>query len=91
MATKGAMMVDTGASITLVTQKWVETHELMITLVSGISISGVNGIPVYMVGTCTMMVQLSPMLELDVGDVNVSLGNFYQALIGCDILVAAHN
>ena len=29
-------MVDTGASITLVTRKWVESHALMITLVSGI-------------------------------------------------------
>ena len=30
-ATKGAMMVDTGASITLVTRKWVEIHGLTIT------------------------------------------------------------
>ena len=55
-ATKGAMMVDTGASITLVTRKWVETHGLTITLVSGISIAGANGAPVDMVGTCLMMV-----------------------------------
>ena len=39
---------------------------------------------------CTMMVQLSPMLELDVGDINVSSGDFYQALIGCDILDGLH-
>ena len=76
-ATKGAMMVDTGASITIVTRKWAETHGLMITLVSGISITGANGAPVDMVGTCTMMVQLLPMLELDVGNVNVSSGDFY--------------
>ena len=37
MANKGAMMVDTGASITLVTRKWAETHGLTITLVLGIS------------------------------------------------------
>ena len=89
-ATKGAMMVDTGASITLVTQKWVETHGLMITPVSGISIMGANGAPVDMVGTCTMTVQLSPMLELDIGNINMSSGNFYQALIGCDILGGLH-
>ena len=77
MATKGAMMVDTGASITLVTRKWAETHGLTVVLASGISITGANGTPVDMVGTCSMTVQLSPTLELDVGDVNVSSGDFY--------------
>ena len=76
-ATKGAMMVDTGASITLVTRKWVESHGLMITPVSGISITGANGAPVDMVGTCYMMVQLLPTLELDVRDINMSSGDFY--------------
>ena len=54
--TKGAMMVDTGASITLVTRKWAETHGLTITLVLGISITGTNGSPVDMIGTCSMTV-----------------------------------
>ena len=76
-ATKGAMMVDTGVSITLVTRKWVETHGLTITPVLGISITGINGAPVDMIGMCSMMVQLSSMLELDIGDVNVSTGDFY--------------
>ena len=76
-ATKGAMMVDTGASITLVTRKWAETHGLTITPVLGISITGANGAPVDMIGTCSMTVQLLPTLELDVGDVNVSSGDFY--------------
>ena len=75
--TKGAMMMDTGASITLVTRKWVETHGLTITPVSGISIISANSAPVDMVGMCSMMVQLLPMLELDIGDVNMSSGNFY--------------
>ena len=76
-STKGAMMVDTGASITLVTRKWAETHGLSITPVLGISITGANGAPVDMIGTCSMMVQLSLTLELDFGDVNVSSGDFY--------------
>ena len=71
------MMVDTGASITLVTRKWAETHGLTVVPASGISITGANGTPVDMVGTCSMTVQLSPTLELDVGDVNVSSGDFY--------------
>ena len=70
-------MVDTGASITLVTRKWAETHGLTVIPASGISITGANGTPVGMVGTCSMTVQLSPTLELDVGDVNVSSGDFY--------------
>ena len=56
LATKGAMMVDMGASITLVTRKWAETHGLLITPVSGISITGANGAPVDMIGMCSMMV-----------------------------------
>ena len=43
-----------------------------------------------MVEMCTMMVQLSSTMELDVGDINVSSGNFYQALIGCNILGGLH-
>ena len=70
-------MVDTGASITLVTRKWAETHGLTVIPASGISITSANGTPVDMVGTCSMTVQLSPTLELDVGDVNVSSGDFY--------------
>ena len=69
-------MVDTGASITLVTRKWAETHGLTVVPASGISITGANGAPVDMVGTCSMTVQLSPTLELDVGDVNMPSGNF---------------
>ena len=49
-----------------------------------------NGTLVDMVGTCTMMVQLFPILELDVGDIHVSSGDFYQALIGCNILGGLH-
>ena len=49
----------------------------MITPVSGISIKGANGAQVDMVGTCTMTVQLLPMLELDIDNINVSSGDFY--------------
>ena len=83
-------MVDTGASITLVTRRWAETYGLMIKPVSGISITGANGAPVDMVGTCSMMIQLLPTLELDVGDINVSSRHFYQALICCNILGRLH-
>ena len=62
----------------------------MITPVAGISIMGTNCAPVDMVSMCTMAVQLSPMLELDISNINVSLGKSYQALIGCNILGGLH-
>ena len=37
-----------------------------------------------------MTVQLLPMLELDIGDINMSSSDFYQALISCDILGRLH-
>ena len=37
-------------------------------------------------GTATFTVQVSPTLELDLSNVVVSVGDFYQALIGVDIL-----
>ena len=84
--TKGSAMIDTGASITLVTRKWAEAHGLAVTPAAGISISGANGNPVQVVGTCAMTLQVAPTLELDLSGVNVSSGDFYQALIGCDML-----
>ena len=87
------MMVDTGASITLVMRKWAEAHGLSVMPVTSISISGANSNPVETVGTCSMMLQLSPTLELDVSKVNVLSGDFYQRLFGGNILGVemAHN
>ena len=34
----------------------------------------------------TMTLLLAPTLELDVANVAVCLGNFYQELLGCDLL-----
>ena len=38
------------------------------------------------VGTTAFTVQLTPTLEVDLANVCVSSGSFYQALLGCDLL-----
>ena len=53
-ATKGNMMIDTGAAVTLVTRAWAEAHGLKISSPPGISINGADGQAVEVVGTTAM-------------------------------------
>ena len=85
-ATKGNMMVDSGAGITLVTKVWAEAHGLRISAPPLTSVRGAAGQAVEVIGTVSMTLQLSPTLEVDVANVAVSTGAFYQALLGCDLL-----
>ena len=85
-ATKGSVMIDTGAAVTLVTKCWAEAHGLKVTPPSGVNIRGAAGMAVEVVGLTSMTMQLSPTLEVDVTNVLVSAGEFYQALLGCDLL-----
>ena len=78
-------MVDTGAAVTIVTEKWAAAHGRR-TTPGKIQIRGAGGANVETLGTATFTVQVSPTLELDLSDVVVSVGDFYQALIGRDIL-----
>ena len=80
------MMVDTGAAVTIVTEKWAAAHGLRVVPGKKIQIRGAGGANVETLGTATFTVQVSPTLELDLSDVVVSVGDFYQALIGGDIL-----
>ena len=79
-------MIDTGASITLVSKTWAEAHGLKITEVQGVRIRGAAGQAIEVIGTTSFTAQLSPSLEIDVTDVAVSNGTFYQCLMGCDML-----
>ena len=54
--------------------------------VAGISINGANGNPVQVIGTCSMTLLVVSTLELDLAGVNICSGDFYQALLGCDLL-----
>lgn len=82
----GHMMIDTGAAVTLVTKAWAEAHGLRINSAVEVPIRGASGTEVTTVGTTSMTIQLAPTLELDVTDVAVSEGDFYEALLGCDVL-----
>ena len=77
MPTRGNMMVDTGAAVTLVTRVWADAHGLRVSPPSGVTIRGAAGHSVEVVGTTQMTIQLSPTLEVDVTDVTVSAGDFY--------------
>ena len=79
-------MVDMGVAITLLTKKWADSHGLTMKEKAAEYISGTNGTAVKIVGTTSMTLLLAPTLELDVANVAVSLGVFYQGLLGCDLL-----
>jgi hypothetical protein len=84
--TKGHMMIDTGAAVTLVTTKWASDHGLRVNDGKKLSIRGAGGGNVKVLGTTAFTVQLTPTLEVDLADVIVSEGDFYQCLLGGDIL-----
>ena len=79
-------MVNTRAAITLLTKKWADAHGLTVKEKVAKYISGAKGIAVKIVGMTSMTLLLAPTLELDVANVAVCLGNFYQGLLGCDLL-----
>ena len=84
------MMVNTGAAITLLIKKWVDTHGLTVKEKAAEYISGANGTAVKIVGMTSMTLLLVPTLEIDVANVAICLGNFYQGLLRCDLL-CRHN
>ena len=80
------MMVDTGTAITLLIKKWVDTHSLTVKEKAAEYISAAKSSVVKIVGTTSMTLLLAPTLETDVANVAICLGNFYQGLLGCDLL-----
>ena len=83
-------MVDTGAAITLPTKKWTDAHRLPVREKAAKYISGANGMAVKNISTTSMTLLLAPTLEVDVSNVAVCSGDFYQGLFGCDLL-CGHN
>lgn len=55
-ASKGRMMIDTGAAITLVTKAWADAHGLQIRPSSGIAVRGASRQSITVVGTTSMTV-----------------------------------
>lgn len=81
----GMLYLDTGAAGTLMLKKWYNLHELTMRSKSKITITSVLKKVLDIVGTATIMVMLMPMLEMDLGDTMVSLGDFHQFLMGMSI------
>jgi Aspartyl protease len=86
IVTKGHVMVDTGAAVTMVTQAWATAHGLKVTPGKKINLRGAGGASIPTVGVSTFTLQLTPTLEVDL-NVLVSEGNIYQGLIGSDVLM----
>ena len=83
-------MVNMGMAITLLMKKWVDAHGLTMKEKAAEYILGANGTAVKIVGTTSMTLLLAPTLEIDVSNVAICSGNFYQGLLGCDLL-CGHN
>jgi hypothetical protein len=70
-------MLDTGASLTLVTQKWANDHGLRVTPAKQLAVKGAGGAGIQVLGVTAFTIQLTPTLELDLTNVAVSEGDFY--------------
>ena len=66
-------MLDTGASLTLVTQN----HGLRVTEAKQLAVKGAGGAGIQVLGVAVFTIQLTPTLELDLTNVAVSEGDFY--------------
>ena len=79
-------MVDTGVAITLLMKKWADAHGLTMKEKVTEYISGANGTAVKIIGMTSMTLLLAPTLEIDMANVAICLGGFYQGLLGCNLL-----
>lgn len=70
-------MIDTGAAVTMVTQAWADAHSLKVSAGKKINIRGAGGASIPTAGVTSFTIQLTPTLELDVGNVVVAEGKFY--------------
>ena len=71
-------------------KKWADAHGLTVKEKAAEYISGANGTAVKIVGMTSMTLLLAPTLEIDVSNVAICLGNFYQGLLICNLL-CGHN
>ena len=84
------MIVNTGVAITLLTKQWAEAYGLTVKEKAAENISGTNGMAVKIVDTTSITLLLMPTLELAVVNIAICLDNFYQGLLGSDLL-CGHN
>ena len=80
------MMVDMGAAITLLMKKWADTYGLTMKEKVAKYILGANGTSIKIVVTTGMTLLLGPTLDPDIANTVICEGDFYQGLLGCDLL-----
>ena len=74
MSTKGHAMVDTGAAVSMVSAGWATAHGLKVTQGKKINIRGAGGATIPMAGVTSFTLQMTPTLEVDLGNVVVAEG-----------------
>ena len=79
-------MVDMGTAITLLMKKWADAQCLTMKEKVAEYILGANGTVVKIVAMTSITLLLVPTLEIDMANVAVCSGNFYQGLLGCNLL-----
>ena len=84
------MIVNTGATIILLTKMWSDAYDLIVKEKLAEYSLGANGIAVKIISMTSMTLFLAPTLEVDVANIAIYSGNFYQGLLGCDLLFG-HN
>ena len=77
-------------AITLLMKKWADAHRLTMKEKVAEYILGANRTAVKIVGMTSMTLLLAPTLEIDVANVAVCSGDFYQGVLGCNLL-CGHN
>ena len=75
------MMVNMGVAITLLMKKWADAHGLTMKEKAAEYILGANGTVVKILGITSMTLLLVRTLEIDVANVAICLGDFYQGLL----------
>ena len=81
-------MMDTGATVSLVTKRWCATHKVDYASIKNHPVvQATNGQPLHMVGTASLTIRLSLSLEIDLKGVTVhDVPGSCVALIGMDLL-----
>lgn len=77
VSTKGHVMIDTGAAVSMVTSAWANAHRLKVTQGKKISIRGAGGATIPTAGYTSFTIQLTQTLEADLGNVVVAEGKNY--------------
>ena len=87
---QGLIIVNTGLAITQLMKRSEDAHGLKMKTKVSEYISYANGMAIQVLGMTRMYILLMLTLDIEVTNVAVCLGDFYQNLLGC-YMVYRHN